>query len=170
MMISTPQRVVILSGVPRERNEVEGSAVAFCAVHSRHDGRKGTNLMRSTKLARFFASLLILLAGALAQAATVTGTVTNMTTNKPATGDTVTLLEPMSGMSEVGHATTNAQGKLLAEFARPGSLPGPRDAPGRGVLYCRAARRRNRRHLGLRRGREGGRHHHRRACHRNRNR
>ncbi len=77
--------------------------------------------MRPTKLARFFAPLLILLAGALAQAATVTGTVTDKTTNKPATGDTVTLLEPMSGMSEVGHATTNAQGKYSLDL--PGQVP-----------------------------------------------
>jgi len=62
-----------------------------------------------------------LFAASLAQAATVSGTVTNMTTNKPAAGDTVTLLEPMSGMSEVGHATTNAQGHYTLEL--PGQVP-----------------------------------------------
>jgi hypothetical protein len=44
-----------------------------------------------------------------------------MTTNKPAAGDLVTLLEPMSGMSEVGHATTNAQGKYTLNL--PGQVP-----------------------------------------------
>jgi hypothetical protein len=44
--------------------------------------------------ARTFA-LSLLFAGAMAQAATVTGTVTDKTTNKPAAGDTVTLLEPI---------------------------------------------------------------------------
>jgi len=36
-------------------------------------------------------------------------------------GDAVTLLEPMSGMSEVGHATTNAQGRYSLNL--PGSNP-----------------------------------------------
>jgi len=70
--------------------------------------------------ARSFA-LSCLFAGAMAQAATVTGTVTDKTTNKPATGDTVTLVEPMSGMSEVGHATTDAQGRYSLNL--PGSSP-----------------------------------------------
>ncbi|MGA2909177.1 MAG: carboxypeptidase-like regulatory domain-containing protein [Terracidiphilus sp.] len=65
--------------------------------------------------------LSFLFAAALAHAATVNGTVTNMTTNKPAAGDTVTLLEPMSGMSEVGHATTNAQGRYTLNL--PGQVP-----------------------------------------------
>lgn len=66
-------------------------------------------------------SLSLLFAGALAQAATVTGTVTDKTTGKPAAGDTVTLVEPMSGMSEVGHATTDAQGRY--KLSLPGSNP-----------------------------------------------
>jgi hypothetical protein len=81
-------------------------------------------LRHEMKLMRTFAGVLglsFLFAGALAQAATVTGTVTNMTTNKPAAGDVVTLLEPMSGMSEVGHATTNAQGKYSLDL--PGQVP-----------------------------------------------
>ena len=61
------------------------------------------------------------LVAAVAQAATVSGTVTNMTTNKPAAGDQVTLVEPMSGMSEVGHATTNAQGRYTLNL--PGQVP-----------------------------------------------
>jgi hypothetical protein len=76
------------------------------------------NLIRLS--ARFFA-LSLLFAGAMAQAATVTGTVTDKTTNKPAVGDAVTLLEPMSGMSEVGSATTNAQGRYSLNL--PGSSP-----------------------------------------------
>ncbi len=57
----------------------------------------------------------------MAQAATVTGTVTDKTTNKPAAGDAVTLLEPMSGMSEVGRASTDAQGRYSLNL--PGSSP-----------------------------------------------
>jgi hypothetical protein len=65
--------------------------------------------------------LSFLLSGAIAQAATVGGTVTDKTTNKPAVGDAVTLLEPMSGMSEIGHATTNAQGRYSLDL--PGQVP-----------------------------------------------
>ncbi len=65
--------------------------------------------------------LSFLLTCAMAQAATVSGTVTDKTTNKPAVGDAVTLLEPMSGMSEIGHATTNAQGHYSLNL--PGQVP-----------------------------------------------
>ena len=64
-------------------------------------------------------TLSFLLAGALAQAATVTGTVTDKTTGKPAAGDQVVLVEPMTGMSEVGRATTDAQGRYSLNL--PGS-------------------------------------------------
>lgn len=75
-------------------------------------------------LIRIGARILVLgflFAGALAQAATVAGTVTDKTTNKPAAGDSLTLLEPMSGMSEVGHATTDAQGRYSLNL--PGAMP-----------------------------------------------
>ncbi|MGB7264348.1 MAG: carboxypeptidase regulatory-like domain-containing protein, partial [Terracidiphilus sp.] len=73
---------------------------------------------------QFFASLValsFLCAGVLAQAATVTGTVTDKTTGKPAVGDAVVLLEPMTGMSEVGRATTDARGRYSLDL--PGSSP-----------------------------------------------
>ena len=57
----------------------------------------------------------------MAHAAAVSGTVTDKTTNKPAVGDAVTLLQPMSGMSEIGHATTNAQGHYSLDL--PGQVP-----------------------------------------------
>src|SRR5208337_2480866 len=80
-------------------------------------------MSKNMRLTRVFASLALsfLFAGALAQAATVTGTVTDKTTDKPAAGDTVVLVEPMSGMSEVGHATTDAKGHY--SFNLPGSNP-----------------------------------------------
>ncbi|HVN94600.1 MAG TPA: carboxypeptidase-like regulatory domain-containing protein [Terracidiphilus sp.] len=77
--------------------------------------------MKLTKPSLLLVSLLLLFAAVVAQAATVSGTVTDMTTNKPAAGDQVTLLEPMSGMSEVGHATTNAQGRYTLDL--PGQVP-----------------------------------------------
>jgi hypothetical protein len=60
-------------------------------------------------------------AGTLAQAATVTGTVTDKTTGKPAAGDEVALVAPMMGMSEVGNATTDAKGRY--SLNEPGSVP-----------------------------------------------
>jgi len=76
--------------------------------------------MRSTKIALLFATLSFL-GAASAHAATVTGTVTDKTTDKPAAGDPVVLVEPMSGMSEVGHTTTNAQGRYSLNL--PGANP-----------------------------------------------
>jgi hypothetical protein len=65
--------------------------------------------------------LSLLFAGALAQAATVSGTVTDKTTGKPAAGDPVVLVEPMTGMSEVGRTTTDAQGRYKLNL--PGNNP-----------------------------------------------
>jgi hypothetical protein len=47
-----------------------------------------------------------------ASAQTITGTVTNGTTGKPAAGDEVTLLSLSQGMQEVGSTKTDAQGKF----------------------------------------------------------
>jgi Carboxypeptidase regulatory-like domain len=74
---------------------------------------------KSLFAAAFFCGLIFASAGA--QAANVSGTVTDKTTGKPATGDPVVLLEPMAGMSEVGHATTDAQGRY--SLTLPGASP-----------------------------------------------
>jgi hypothetical protein len=62
-----------------------------------------------------------LFAGALAQAAQLTGTVTNKTTGKPAAGDAVVLVEPMTGMTEVAHATVDGSGHYTLN--RPTNAP-----------------------------------------------
>lgn len=77
--------------------------------------------MRSRRVFATTFALGILFAGALAQAATVSGTVTDRTTGKPAAGDNVVLVEPMSGMSEVGHTTTDAKGHYTLNL--PGANP-----------------------------------------------
>ena len=64
---------------------------------------------------------VILFSGALAQAAQVTGTVTNKTTGKPSTGDSVVLVEPMAGMAEVAHAKTDGNGRY--SLARTNNAP-----------------------------------------------
>jgi hypothetical protein len=53
--------------------------------------------------------------------ATVTGTVTNKTFNKPSAGDTVALIDVGAGMSEAASATTNASGQYSIEA--PGMGP-----------------------------------------------
>ena len=65
--------------------------------------------MKSTMFVFRTLALSVLFSAALAQAATVTGTVTDKTTNKPAVGDTVVLVDVQAGMGEVAHATTDAR-------------------------------------------------------------
>jgi hypothetical protein len=64
--------------------------------------------------------LVSLLGGAMAQASTITGTVTNKTTGKPAVGDVVVLVNPMAGMSETAHAITDARGRYSLQKTSEG--------------------------------------------------
>ena len=77
--------------------------------------------MRSIKFVLHSAAMSIFLGGALAQAVSVTGTVTNKTTSKPAAGDKVVLVDVQAGMGEVAQATTDAQGRYTLN--EPGSGP-----------------------------------------------
>ena len=77
--------------------------------------------MRSIKFVLHTAAMSIFLCGALAQAVSVTGTVTNKTTSKPAAGDKVVLVDVQAGMGEVAQATTDAQGRYTLN--EPGSGP-----------------------------------------------
>jgi len=70
--------------------------------------------MRSTRI--LAALFTLFFAGALAQGAQLSGTVTNKTTGKTASGDTVVLVEPMTGMTEVARTTVDA--RLFAEVER----------------------------------------------------
>jgi hypothetical protein len=77
--------------------------------------------MRSMRTFLNAAVVSFLFAGALAQAAQLTGTVTNKTTGKPASGDPVVLVEPMTGMSEVAHASVDSTGHYTIN--RPTNAP-----------------------------------------------
>ncbi len=77
--------------------------------------------MRSIKTLSFAAIVCFFFAGALAQAAQVTGSVIDKTTGKPAAGDTVVLVEPQAGMAEVARATVDAKGHY--SLNRPSSNP-----------------------------------------------
>ena len=69
----------------------------------------------------FAVAFSLIFAGALAQAAQLSGTVTNKTTGKPASGDVVVLVEPMTGMTEVARATVDASGHY--SINRPSNAP-----------------------------------------------
>ena len=77
--------------------------------------------MRSIKFLLHSAVLSLFVAGTLGQAATLTGTVTDKTTGKPAAGDPVVLVDVQAGMGEVAKATTDSQGRY--SLTEPGSGP-----------------------------------------------
>src|SRR5215831_5957037 len=66
---------------------------------------------------RFAAFIFGLLVSAGAYAAQITGTVTNATTNKPSSGDEVTLLTLANGMEESGTTKTDSQGHYTLNVA-----------------------------------------------------
>ena len=83
--------------------------------------RKFTNTMKAMKRVLYLAAMSVCLGGLLAQAATVSGTVMNKTTGKPAPGDKVALVDVQASMAEVAQATTDAQGRYTLN--EPGSGP-----------------------------------------------
>jgi hypothetical protein len=93
--------------------------------------------MRSIKFVLPAIALILLSLGGLAQAATITGTVTDKTTGKPASGDTVVLVDVQAGMSEVAHATTDARGHY--SLNKPGSGPALVRVTHQGAPYFIAA-------------------------------
>jgi len=105
-------QTVILSGVAASRSE----AVTQSKDPMQAGGTKGPRdeFSRCSGFAPARKSLSIALAAllltALAAAQTLTGTVTNSTTNKPAAGDEVVLLKLGQGMEEAGRTKTDAKG------------------------------------------------------------
>ena len=69
---------------------------------------------------RKLAALSLTLPLAAAAATPITGVVTNRTTNKPAAGDTVTLLQLAQGMQEAGSTTTDSRGHFKLDIADDG--------------------------------------------------
>ena len=64
---------------------------------------------------------LLLRAGTALSAETITGTVTNGTTNKPAAGDDVILLKLAQGMQEAARTKTDARGQFTLKFPDDGA-------------------------------------------------
>ena len=74
------------------------------------------------KATRFVLSLAALLCfAATAHAETVTGTVTNKTSGKPSSGDTVSAIDVQAGMAVQGTTTTDPKGHYSLTF--PGNAP-----------------------------------------------
>jgi hypothetical protein len=91
--------------------------------------------MRSKKLtSAIFCSLLL---ASTSYAATVSGTVTNKTMDKPSAGDLVELVDVQAGMSAVAKATTDARGHY--SLNEPGSGPYLVRATHQGAGYFIAA-------------------------------
>ena len=70
-----------------------------------------------------------------ARAGTLHGTVTDRTTGKPAADINVTLIQLQSGMQDVAHAKTDAQGQFTVENAGIGAQPMLVRAQFRGVNF-----------------------------------
>ena len=87
-----------------------------------------TKLAKSALLAAIFA---LTIASAAAQ--TLTGTVTNGTTNKPAAGDEVILINLANGMDVAGSTKADTAGKFSFKLkdarARTSSAPSIRESP-----------------------------------------
>ena len=67
--------------------------------------------MRSIRFAVLAVVFCFLLSAVRAQAVTISGTVTDKTTNTPSAGDKVELVDVQAGMAVVASTTTNAKGK-----------------------------------------------------------
>ena len=93
--------------------------------------------MRSTRFFFRFFAMSIMLTAALAQASTVTGTVTNKTSGKPSAGDTVELVDVQAGMKVTSHTTTDGNGHYALD--EPGSGPYLVRATHQGAGYFIAA-------------------------------
>ena len=78
-------------------------------------------IARTSRVFSYSAAMVLLLASAFAQASTITGTVTNKTTNRPSAGDTVSLIDVQAGMAEAASTTTNAAGEYSIDT--PGMKP-----------------------------------------------
>ena len=94
-------------GCPVERSSTTLSATRQLPGFARPDSRG--RLSPHVSLASIAVALILLFSG-LASAQTLTGTVKNSTTGKPAAGDDVVLLSLGQGMEEAGRTKTDAKG------------------------------------------------------------
>jgi hypothetical protein len=77
-------------------------------------------MMNRTIRKTFYAAML--LCAASANAATLTGTVTNRTTNKPSAGDTIAVINTAQSMDEIAKATSGAKGDFQVTVPDGGQI------------------------------------------------
>jgi hypothetical protein len=94
-------------GCPVERSSTATAGITAQPGTARHDSRGRLSLHGLVKLLMF-----VLVAASLASAQTLTGTVKNSTTGKPAAGDEVVLLSLGQGMEEAGRTKADAKGNF----------------------------------------------------------
>jgi hypothetical protein len=111
--------IVILSGVETSRSEI--STQSKDPLHNDTPGGRGQIFFFPSSPLTFFRTALrkalaisaaALLLASLASAQTLTGTLKNGTTNKPAAGDDVILLSLGQGMEESGRTKADAKGNF----------------------------------------------------------
>jgi hypothetical protein len=101
---------VILSEVSASRSEALTQSKDPMPAGTNASPRKEFSHHSALTFARAACAAAVLLLASLAAAQTLTGTVKNSTTNKPAAGDEVVLLKLANGMEEAGRTKADAQG------------------------------------------------------------
>jgi hypothetical protein len=102
---------VILSEVETSRSEIATQSKDPLSLKVSMSPRKAFSRHSTSPFSKA-AFVLTLLLASLASAQTLTGTVKNATTGKPAAGDEVVLLKLGQGMEESGRAKTDAKGQF----------------------------------------------------------
>jgi len=107
---------VILSEASFAERRIWGSPrAAFLACPEQAKRAEGRSVRRNKREATFLTmalALVVFLLASFAAAQTLTGTVKNSTTGKPAAGDEVVLLKLGQGMEEAGRTKTDAKGQF----------------------------------------------------------
>ena len=107
-----PRDAVILSEEAASRSEVASQSKDPSSVDAHMSPRREFSPQCARWSVQAAALAAICLLTTLASAQTLTGTVKNSTTGKPAAGDQVVLLKLGQGMEEAGRTTTDASGKF----------------------------------------------------------
>ena len=108
---------VILSGAETSRSEAATQSKDPLPRNSRVSPREAFSPRSVFTFVRAACAAAILLLTSLAAAQTLTGTVKNATTGKPAAGDDVVLLKLGQGMEEAGRTKTDAKGQFSFKLA-----------------------------------------------------
>jgi len=113
--MNQPQTPVILSGALASRSEAHAQSkdpVSTCTLVSPRKVFSERNRIRALPALPWSLFFTLLLFASIASAQTLTGTVKNSTTGKPAAGDEVVLLSLGQGMEEAGRTKADSKGNF----------------------------------------------------------